>query len=504
MRLKRIILAVACCLSIVSRAETLCVRISDQAAFDTLGRTVRSFLEGEGTELELQLDSGRFFYRDRHLSLEGVDAPGKVIRIAGNHTSLYPSLIQADYSPETCRYAAGPQGPVAVPEVREMKKAGFFVCVTDRKNKICRIRTDREQDPSLAGNGYVFLTQWFRGRAYPITAVRGKYVYFRVEDLRLKRVLYSVNLDWTFAMMFPRYCILDGRKEMARADLSADATTFCSLRQANLGGFSLSGIGFIGNSRLPDAPQALIAIEKSNTPVRIERCLFSQIRSDCLTVSSSDDITVEDCTFEDCYRRCISADNGSARIAILRNRIDRSGLSGDNVACLSCYGTDFQIRDNIISDFGYTAIHSGLHFSLEKKEPLTGVISGNEIFQTPSYFAAAPLTGLMDSGAIYVATQNDDVLIEGNHIHDINGPTYNRGIFVDDGGSHIRMIGNTVTGIANYYCIDVDPRSARKMLRRKNRQVQIANVDVEVCDNVVSGKMRVSKPRRAWWKARRP
>ena len=103
----------------------------------------------------------------------------------------------------------------------------------------------------------------------------------------------------------------------------------------------------------------------------------------------------------------------------------------------------------------------------------------------------------MDSGAIYISTQIDSLLVEGNHIHDINGPTYNRGIFVDDGGSHIRIVGNTVERIANYHAIDIDPRSSWKMLMRRNRRVNVANVDVEVRDNVVSGKVRYARPRTA-------
>jgi hypothetical protein len=481
----------ALCLAFAGSAQPTRVRIADQVAFDSLDVTIRTFLEGDGQELDISLGPGPFFFRDGHLRLSGVHAPGKRIRLAGDRTRLFPEMVRTSFNPAACRYISGDDVPETVREVRTLKRTRSFVRVTDRKNGICRIRTDAVQDPSLVRDGYIYLTQWYKGGTYKITAVKGRYLYFHADDLRQVRLLYSVNLDWTFAMRFPRYSILHGdRKEWQHAV----ATNFLSLNHASLDGISLSGLDFIGNAR--DGDRTLIQVDSSKAPLRMSGCRFEQSRSDCISVSLSHDVTVEDCTFKDCYRCCMTVSPGSSRIDISRNRIESSGLAGENSTCFRCYAADFRIRDNIISDYGYSAILTGLHYTLKKEYPLNGVISGNEIYQTPACFASAPDQLLMDSGAIYISTQNDDLLVENNYIHDINGPTYNRGIFADDGASHIRIVRNRVTGMGNYYAIDVDPRSAWKMLHRRKRRVNVANESVIVQGNVVDGKVRVAQTRK--------
>ena len=475
------------CWALVGHAQPGFVRIADQAAFDTLGVTIRSFLEGEGRELEISLGPGPFFFRDSHVRLDSIDAPGKRVLLTGDRTRILPALVREPYDPASCRF----NGTEPVPEVREMKRIRSVVWVTDRRNKICRIRTDTVQDTALVRDGYIYLTQWFKGGTYKITAVKGRDIYFRADDLRQIRFLYSVNLDWTFAMHYPRYCILDGKQAECQ---NADATNFLTVNHASLDGISLVGLDFIGNAT--DGSRTLIQVDSSAAPVRISDCKFEQIRSDCISISLSRDVTLEDCVFKDCFRGCLTASPGSSRIDIARNRIDSCGLAGENSTCFSCYASDFRIRDNVISDYGYAAIRTGLHYTLEKEHPLSGAITGNEIYQTPAYYASAPDRLLMDSGAIYLATQIDDMLVEGNHIHDINGPTYNRGIFADDGASNIRIVRNTVTGMGSYYAIDVDPRSAWKMLHRRKRRVDVANANVVVRDNVVEGEVRIAKMRK--------
>ncbi|MBO6028578.1 MAG: right-handed parallel beta-helix repeat-containing protein [Bacteroidales bacterium] len=488
MRLRLFLSLLSVWICVTARTEPVSIRIDDQASFDSLGREIRVCLAGGAEEVEVSLGPGPFFFREGHLSLDDIDAPGKTVRITGDGTELLPVMDWRPYDPEVCRYGVDLR---PLPEAREMKRARFFVRVIHRKQGICRIRTDREQDPSLAENGFIYLTEWFRGKTYKITAVKGKDVYFQVDDLRPKRLLFNVNLDWTFSLQFPRYCLLN-----APESLTAQAGTFLSVRRCKLASLALSGVRFTGNARPAGSRKGLIDIDSTRADVSIAGCRFEQIHSDCITVSGSDAVTVEDCSFLDCSRGCLHADNGSYRTAFLHCRVHSSGLSGDNEVCVLCYGANFRICDNTFSDYGYCAVRTGIHYSAERTGTLSGTITHNEFFQTPAYFAAAPLTGLMDSGAIYVSTQIDSLLIEGNQIHDINGPTYNRGIFVDDGGSHIRIVGNTIRGIANYYAIDIDPRSAWKMLHRRKRRVDVANEDVVIRDNIVDGRVRIAKMRK--------
>ena len=61
---------------------------------------------------------------------------------------------------------------------------------------------------------------------------------------------------------------------------------------------------------------------------------------------------------------------------------------------------------------------------------------------------------LMDSGAIYTWTQNDEVIIRYNYIHDYTGAGDNRGIFCDDGANNLKLYGNVVLNTPNCYSID--------------------------------------------------
>ena len=492
MHVRRLISALAACfLALSAGAQPTVLHIDDQAAFDSLGTVIRSFMEGDAPELDIILGPGPFYYRDGHVRLDSISAPGKKVRLTGDRTRLYPALVQAPLDPATCRYGAGGDGPEPLSEVREMKKTRSLILVTDRKNNICRIRTDAVQDTSLVRDGYIYLTQWFKGATYKITAVKGRHIYFKADDLRQVRILYSVNLDWTFAMHYPRYSVLDGGR---KTWTNADATTFLSLGGARFDGLSLSGLTFVGNRQEPG--RSLIRVENGSAPLSLSECRFEHIHSDCITVDGSDDVVVDDCVFSGCSRGCVTVEPCSSRIGILRNRIDGSGAAGENSACISCYASGFQIRDNVISDYGYAAVRTGIHYSIEKKAPLYGVIAGNEIFQTSAYFASAPDRLLMDSGAIYLTTQIDSLRIEGNHIHDINGPVYNRGIFADDGASNLVIVGNTISNIRSYYALDIDPRSSWKMLHRRKRRVDVANENVVVRDNIVDGEVRIAKMRK--------
>lgn len=492
MLVRRLISALAACfLALSAGAQPSVLRIDDQDAFDSLGTAIRSFLEGDAPELDIVLGPGPFYFRDGHVRLDSIDAPGKKIRLRGDGTRILPALVRAPLDPAACRFEEGTDGPEPLSEVREMKRTRSLILVTDRKNRICRIRTDAVQDTSLVRDGYIYLTQWFKGATYKITAVKGRHIYFRADDLRQVRILFSVNLDWTFAMHYPRYSVLEGR---GKTWTNADATTFLSLDGARFDGLSLSGLTFVGNRQEPG--RSLFRVENGSAPLSLSGCRFERIQSDCISVDDSDDVVVEECDFTGCSRVCIAVEPGSSRIGILRNRIHESGVAGENSACISCYASDFQIRDNVISDYGYAAVRTGIHYSIEKKAPLYGVIAGNEIFQTPAYFSSAPDRLLMDSGAIYLTTQIDSLRIEGNHIHDINGPVYNRGIFADDGASNLVIVGNTISNIRSYYALDIDPRSSWKMLHRRKRRVDVANENVVIRDNVIDGKVRIAKMRK--------
>ena len=482
----------------LAHEETVHIRVSDQDAFARLDETVREALQGSPTSVDVLIDSGVYYYHDRHLDFQGLSADGKRLSIRGNGAVLYPDVEPVHAGPfdvNACVYtdSCGILSPVYAPE--PMRKARFLVRVVSRRHKICRLKISEELGDYAVQNGYIYLTQWFRGRTYKITAVKGRYVYFHADDLNWVRLLYNVNLDFTFSLDWPRYRLINCHEPAgAGSQKQAVASTFLSFSHGQMDSLSLSGIRFIGSRHdSMDENNAVVLIDSARVPTRIRDCRFEHIRNDCIRIRHAEAVSVTGCSFDHCYRYCFFAEEGVSDIIVADNDAVSCGLCGDNVFVFRCCADGFRICGNTVSDFGYSAISTGLHYSIVKTSPVRGLIADNEIFQTADYFRDAPMNLLMDSGAIYVTTQNDSLVIRDNYIHDINGPTYNRGIFADDGASHLRIVGNRIERIQNYNAIDIDPRSSWKLKWRRHRKIPISEINVgnSISGNTVSGRIRM-------------
>lgn len=497
MLLKRlfVLLLVQGCL--LTSLQAVDIRVSGQESFDRLDADMKAALASSPDRIDVYIAPGFYYYQDKHLYLKNIQAENTQIAIHGPGVTLYPAMgREPAFSPVSSYYLRTGSRPALIRRKDPIRRARFLVKIVDKDSKICRLKVDEELPPEAARNGYIYLTQWFRGKTYKILKTEGKTVYFVADDLNPIRLLYNVNLDWTFSFQFPRYRLIHcGLSEPEDQGSCAQATTFLLLEHTRLQGLTCSGVTFIGNRYDPGKPGiGLITYDAVTAPGSFTECRFEGIRSDCFAVSGTSGFGVENCTFTGNYRHCLKAEVDCVGIRFCRNTVTDSGLCGDNVYVVFCNGRDFLIQDNRISDYGYGGIYTGLYYATEKQRyTVSGLVSRNELFQTPAYFKAAPDELLMDSGAIYIATQNDDVRIEDNYIHDINGPTYNRGIFADDGTSHVTIRRNRIENVKNHYALDVDPRSAQKMLRRPERKVDVAHEDVVVENNEVKGKVRIPK-----------
>lgn len=471
------------------------IRVTDQASFDRLDADLKQALSTQPDKIDIYFVPGRYCYRDKHISLENVHAEGTRIVIHGDGAILLPEMRPAAAFHPTAAYFTKDAVPGLIRRRDPIRMARSLVRIVDKDKKICKLRVDGEVSPEAVKDGYIYLTEWYRGKTYKIVKVDGKQVYFLADDLRQIRLLYNVNLDFTFSFQFPRYRLVHCTAEELEDDaLQAVATTFLYLYHTELGGLSCEGISFYGNLFDPEHKGiGLVTYDAVRAPGVFSRCRFQGVRSDVFAVSGTAQFGVENCQFTGNYRHCLKAEQDCDGIRFCRNTVRDSGLCGDNVYVVYCNCKDFLIQDNVISDYGYGGIYTGLYYATEKLDRVSGLVSRNELFQSAAYFKAAPDELLMDSGAIYIATQNDDVRIEDNYIHDINGPTYNRGIFADDGTSHITVRRNRIENVPNHYALDIDPRSAWKMLMRPERVVDEIHVDVVVEDNDVKGKVRAPK-----------
>lgn len=93
-------------------------------------------------------------------------------------------------------------------------------------------------------------------------------------------------------------------------------------------------------------------------------------------------------------------------------------------------------------------------FLLKKSLPCSGIIEKNEIGYSEEYFASYEQNTVMDAGAIYLWTQNDDAIIRYNYISNYAGVKDYRGIFCDDGASNFTIYGNIIVNTPSSFSID--------------------------------------------------
>ena len=446
----------------VNPAKT--VHVTTQSEFDGLGPAVRKALAAKPSTLTVVIDPGTYRFRDDHLDLSGIECPDTELRIEG-------------------------KGAILVGSAPEVKKTPFYrasrlVEVVDADKKLCRIKTGKR----LAGSGqqFVQVTAWYRLFTCPVTEIKKGYIYFTCEQLARNGLMYNVNGDMSFGRKLPRYRLMRVQDASEPVSSAFFKITDCDFRRV-----SLSGLAFDTNADARDeyAKDCLIRFYMGRFEgAEVSGCTFRNIRTDVVRIAYSDGVTVKGCRFEDCGRIGVLSYNHSARTVVEDNDFERMGTYGEFNPCVRCYGSDYLVRGNRFTDFGCCAIGVGMHFSEKLEHPSSGVVAGNIIKQTTAYNKDAPMNLLMDTGAIYVWTQNTSLEIRDNVISDISGPHDNRGIFCDDGTVNTYIHDNSITRIANSYCIDL--RRVLSVETRSDSKIGRVNVGNRVEKNTVDGKIR--------------
>ena len=457
--LKLLLLSV---LASVSPAKT--VKVSTQAEFDGLNTTVKKALAAKPSQLTVVIEPGTYHFKDDHLDLSGLKCPDTELRIEGEGAVLVGTAPEVKTSP--------------------FYRASRVVDVVDAEKKLCRIKTGKR----LGGPGklYIQVTAWYRLFTCPVTEIKNGYIYFTCEQLARNGLMYNINGDVSFGRKLPRYRLMRVQESSAPVSSAFFKVTDCDFRRV-----SLSGLTFDTNAdgRSEYAKDCLIRFYMGRFErAEVSRCTFRSIRTDVVRIAYSDGVTVKDCRFEDCGRIGVLSYNHSARTVVEDNVFERMGTYGEFNPCVRCSGTDYRIRRNHFTDYGCCAIGVGVHFSEKMEHPSSGIVADNTITQTAAYRKDAPMNLLMDTGAIYVWTQNASLEIRDNIITDISGPFDNRGIFCDDGTVNTVIEGNTILRIANSYCIDL--RRALSVETRTDSQIRKVNVGNRLGKNKTDGKIR--------------
>jgi hypothetical protein len=116
-----------------------------------------------------------------------------------------------------------------------------------------------------------------------------------------------------------------------------------------------------------------------------------------------------------------------------------------------------------------------------------GVVEENEICMSERFRSQVPRE-LIDGGAVYIWTQNQEVSIRNNFIHDLDGPHGNKGIFADDGTVGVEIVGNLLLAVHGGHCIDL--RKAHRVERMRSSHIRRVNVRNRMDGNTLDGRCR--------------
>ena len=452
--------------------------VTGQQDFDRLDERVDSVLAAGEREVDVRFAPGTYFFREGHLSLSGIRAPGAVLRLGGDGAVLVGGgdgqgpAFENGFVDLTGRKAYDALAPV--------RKAGFWPVRVPFRKALYVLRGKGLPDVSESESTgmKIILSQWFVGAVYDVVKISRGWIYFR-------RVPYRTRIwsELRFGRCLPRYMMFSPGK--AASAYPCSASNFLSVEDSRIGNIVMEGIHFLGNGE-GDRLVRFSGVEADSVVIR--RCSFEGIRSRGILVEGTDHFRLRDNVFEKGALNQVFVDKTSEDARIERNRFIENGLLMTNDPIVDCKGEDFLVRNNYFEDFSYSAIGAGLHFTDTTGLVTSGVIEKNEICMTERY-RQAPMRSLIDGGAIYVWTQNKDVTIRENYIHDLAGPHGNRGIFGDDGVVNLKIVENTVRRIKGSYAIDV--RRVHRIGRRKDSAIRRVNVGIVIRDNTYDGRVRL-------------
>lgn len=440
------------------------IKVRKQKEFEGLNDAIVQAVDAGETNILVKIGKGEYRFKENHIVLKGIHQNVNVT-IVGKKAVLTscPDLKDAENNPW-----------------REMIQMDDIIQVVDKEKKLCMIPYPNQWDvETRQAMTRVQVTQWFRALIYDVEIIDDNGIYFIANDLQWEDGFaykgYSVNFDYLYVGKHPRFRLYD-----RRCAVSAEAS--CFLRMENTSGMTvdLSGITFKGNK----SGQPLIAMSNvKSRQVYVHDCMFEWIHGNVVNFSNVNNVTFDQNTIRNTDGHEVRFVKNCENVRVTNNIFENCGLSISNTFCVTCWESTYYIANNTFCDFGYGAIGVGVWHGFIKRYPSMGIIEHNEIYFSTMYFTKVWKHTLMDSGAIYTWTQNDDVIIRNNYIHDYSGAGDNRGIFCDDGACNLKIYGNVLLNIPNCYIID-----SRKI--KDQHEGFTNNANNFMAANVVDGRVR--------------
>lgn len=426
------------------------INIKNQADFDDLNIAISAAIKAGDDIVTVNFASGEYFYKNQHVLLKEVNNPRLVLHFMGDNAKIVGDggMVNGFNNFEYLYL----KGENLVNCWSEFYHAKDTIEIVDAKSHLCRISHEGLDDIKDAKGKHIQVTMWFKSAVFPITKIDNSYIYFNAGDYAqpIKGYDQTINYDYAYAKMFPRYRLFGFLKTLNVYECRA--ACFLDLEDSRLKSLNITGISFNGCSR---ANHLFILKNVEAESMSVDHCSFSNIGGAVVHITNSNNVTFVNNSVRNTFGAAIVSNNESRNTTIKNNEFRNLDLKVTNSHGVIIQGADFNVSNNLFENFSYSAIGVGNHYKSKGVNPCYGLIKDNNIFLSGDYLQNPEQHTLMDGGAIYLWTQNDGITIEDNYIHDITGMKDNRGIFCDDGTKNVLIKDNIIERIANAHCISL-------------------------------------------------
>lgn len=473
--------------------QDIIIKVDNQNDFDQLPTTIKEALDDGHKGIEIRFRSGTYRFKHRHLDFDNCNYPDASIRFIGSNCRLIPDgrLLTPELSKDIFfdyRFSYMKSNGEDLNVWTPFCQTDSLIQVVKNNEKICRIHIPESyiNIPPVSKNSYVQYTEWYYTRICKIDSISNGFVYFKVPELFSVKDNYNVNYDFTWHKRLPRFRFFAPQECVIREKIvqEGEAGTVCRIRDSKFKRVSFEGFSVFGN-------QAQIYLFNLRNSVfddcfLIYDCYFSGQRGGVAYISNSTNSFVQNCRFVNQYYTVIDSDRLSVHTEVYKNYFENCGLGMTNSICARCSGKDYLISENQFVNFGYCAIAVGVWYQHDHPIPSVGIIEHNIIYNTEDYVSNIDQRGLIDGGAIYLYTINDNAIIRYNFINNISGCGSNRGIYCDDGAKNFKIFGNIIMKVHNSNSIDARYDAVLESFDKS----QLANINKVMENNIVDGSIK--------------
>ena len=465
------------------------ISVETQDKFDRLPGIVISALDAGYKDIRVEFkNSGPFFYSENHMNFSGQVYPEASVSFEGNGAVL---IAKGEDYTSGSRYkgAFKPDRAVlnrnyeSVDVWSPMYRVSGRIVASGKEKGVYKLLCPQIR-ASKAENAYILLTESYQSHYYEVVKIEDGSVSIKADDPEV------LNLDMSYAGKGARFkiCYSNSFRLPVPEDAGkvhiCKAGRFLSSYGATLKSLSFKGFRFNGNSS--ENGYLFDFTDVRSSSVEISSCEFRNLHTNVVMAAGTDNFSFTDNIVEHCYAGGVTSLNPSKNTRVTGNRFEECGLALNMTSCVDCSGENYYVGDNTFINFGSRAITLGVYFTRVQTAPSSGIVERNLIKYEGEWLEHPEFYTIMDTGAIYLCTLNDNAIVRFNRICRFTGQRSNRGIFCDDGASGFSIYGNVITGISNSYCID-SRRVASVESRIKSGK---SNVNNDIRDNVLDGPIR--------------